>query len=204
MAGMPRTRQSHVILADLETDPDWWPKVLDRLVAGEPLFRILADWCITWGAARDWINDPDHPQRAKDIADAEAQFAAGMMYDTVAISDGVKPVRRPDGSEYFPDVKRDGLRARVRTNLAAALDPRWGAKDPNAGTGGGVTVVIQKFAGDTVTLEAGGQTLTLPSESAAPSMRVIDVSRDQDADPPPRALGPAVESPRGPVVEAPI
>lgn len=163
MPGMPRTRQSHVILADLERDPDWWPKVLDRLVSGEPLHRILADWCITWGAARAWLNDPEYPQRAKDVLDAEAQFASGLAYDTVRIADGLVPVTRPDGTEVYADTKRDGLRMRGRQWLAGALDSRWQAKE--SGPSGGVTVVVQRGADEKVVIEQGGTTLTLPAET---------------------------------------
>ena len=184
MPGQPQTRQARVILRDLERDPDWWPTVLDRVAAGEPFQRVLRDWCVTWGAAREWLKA--NAACAEDLAEAERCFAEGIAYETLSIADGNSPV----GLE--PDVQRDRLRVAGRQWLAGKIDrPRFGdATQQAAGVGAPTLNFI--FVGE------GGVPVQVHAQAAQPPvidvtpMRAIDVSREPDVL---GALVPAVESP---------
>jgi hypothetical protein len=56
MPGRPMTRQSHVILSDLERDPDWWPSTLDRVACGTSLKEILDEYAVLYGVGRRWVD----------------------------------------------------------------------------------------------------------------------------------------------------
>jgi hypothetical protein len=179
MPGMPQTRQSRVILRDLESDPDWWPTVLDRVAAGEPFQRVLRDWLVTWGAARQWLKA--NPSCAEDLAEAERCFAEGIAYETLKIADGQAPV----GLE--PDVQRDRLRVAGRQWLAGKVDrARFGDA---AQQGGGVGAPTLNF----IFVGPDGQQLQPVAIDVTPT-RVIDVSREPDVTSS-YAPAPAVESP---------
>lgn len=141
MPGMPLTRASRAILADLERDPEWFPTVLTRIACGDKWSEICKEYCVLEGAALAWIYDLEHPQRKAAYDHALKVRAEMKVHEALDIVDDTEI-----------DVQRAKLRAETRLKVVAKWDKeRYGGDDRNAG-GGGVQIIIQKFADEKVVI----------------------------------------------------
>ena len=133
MPGRPMTRQSHVILADLNQTPEWWEGSLDRIACGDSPQDVAAEHCILFGVFMRWVYDEDHPERRKDYEDALRIAAEARAHECIPIA---------DNANAEADVARDRLRIDTRMKLAGKWHrERYGDKD--AGMGGGATIKVE-------------------------------------------------------------
>lgn len=97
--------------------------ILGGLVRGKSLAEICAaPGMPSYDTVYEW-------QKADAVLDQAVIRARERGYeqialDTLAISDGLKPVVTADGIVLQPDTQRDKLRADVRFRLLAKLDPK--------------------------------------------------------------------------------
>lgn len=116
MPGMPLTRHSNAILADLSMTPEWWGGVLDRIACGDSPKEVVGEYCVLFGVFMRWV-DADAGRRSG--YDAALRIAAeAMAHECRAIADEQCEVVKPGGGTYDPDVGRDKLRIETRLKLA--------------------------------------------------------------------------------------
>ncbi|MCR4298192.1 MAG: hypothetical protein NUV75_05490 [Gallionella sp.] len=124
MAGQPLTRRSRQILAEM--DAEWWDGVFDRVASGGRLAGIAEEYCVVPGVLGTWV-EAHYRERYERALEVHGELRA---QEIIPIADGVVPVKLPDGSEVYPDEKRDRLRITARVNAAKAWHPeRYGRSD---------------------------------------------------------------------------
>ena len=112
MPGMPLTRQSRVILAEMDRDPEWWDGVFDRVACGDRLKDIAAEYNVLAGQMSLWIEG--RPELARRYGEAMRASGNLVAEDVIPIADGEMPPA--EGVE--PSESRDRLRMEARERMA--------------------------------------------------------------------------------------
>ena len=86
---MPLTRQSRVILAEMDRDPEWWDGVFDRVACGDRLKDIAAEYCVLAGQMSLWIEG--RPELARRYGEAMRASGNLVAEDVIPIADGEMP-----------------------------------------------------------------------------------------------------------------
>ena len=128
---MPLTRQSRVILAEMDGDPGWWDDVFDRVACGDRLKDIAAEYNVLAGQMAAWIERRPELSLLYDVAlKARGNLCAE---DILSIADGDVPMS--DGT--VATESRDRLRMDARDRMAASWNrARYGK------AAGGVSVSV--------------------------------------------------------------
>lgn len=141
--------------------------VFQRVCEGETLRDIAKAWQIPVGRFTEWFST-EH----SELYDAALKVRADQIAnEALSIADEQQAVQKKDGSVFDPEVPRDTLRVKTRMQLAEKWDrQRYGSKD--GGSGGGVTVVIDRSCGGEVRVgvqDAGGNkaAVQIPSTEAS-------------------------------------
>ena len=148
----PLARLEHVKLQ--EATPS---VVFQRLCEGETLRDIAKAWQIPVGLFVEWFTT-EHLV----LFDTALKVRADQLaHEAVAIADEQKEAVDKNGKVFDPEVPRDKLRVDTRLKLAAQWDrARYGAKDSGP-AGGGITVVVDRSCGGTVSIQSGDSKLVV-------------------------------------------
>ena len=199
MPGMPLTRQSRVILAEKDGDPEWWDGVFDRVSCGDRLKDIAAEYCVLAGQLSLWIEA--RPELARRYGEAMRASGNLVAEDVIPIADGAMPPA--EGVE--PSESRDRLRMEARERMAERRNrERYGKRTDvavthtvgvDAGLIGVASALLAQRRGAVIDVTpAVDEPVTLAIECAAPP-ETAGVAGSADDPPIPPVPAPARAAP---------
>ena len=208
MPGSPLTRQSRVILAERDGDPEWWDDVFDRVACGERLKDIAAEYCVLAGQMSVWIET--RPELAKRYGEALRARGNIAVEDVIPIADG----KMPAAAGVEPSESRDRLRVEARERMAERWNrERYGKRTDVAvkhtvgvdvGLIGVASALLAQRRGVVIDVTPAVDEPVLPPVTQSIERAALEVSAEADAEVAASAGDPPIPSVPVPAQAAPV